>query len=144
MEVPGFNSGMRVIRTSLVKRYLPLLPNGFSFATTITVRFSRDGYRVGFVPVDHSPRIGRSTIRPLRHTINFFHLLLRTGAYFAPIRVSAPIAFGLFGFFLVSPGYDVFWLRNLTGKTLMLLPFSLNTLLFTLLPDIIRKASTDG
>jgi hypothetical protein len=75
----------------------------------------------------------------VRDTLNFIYLLVRTGAYFAPLRVFAPIAMALFFLFLCSLGYDVIWLRNLTDKTVMLLLFSLNTALFSLLADMIRR-----
>jgi len=138
-KVPDFNSGMRVMRTRMIKPFLRLFPNGFSFTTTCTVAVLREGYPVQWIPVDYAPRLGKSKIRPIRDTMNFVYLLLRTGAYFAPLRVFAPIAMGLFGLFLVSLGYDVFFLQNLTDKTVMLLLFSLNTALFSLLADMIRR-----
>jgi hypothetical protein len=59
--------------------------------------------------------------------------------YFAPLRVFFPIVLALSAAFLASAGYDVFVLRNLTDKTVVLLLFAMNTVLFALIADMIDK-----
>jgi len=39
-SLPDLNSGLRLMRKSLIERYLHLLPQGFSFTTTITLAAS--------------------------------------------------------------------------------------------------------
>ncbi len=96
-------------------------------------------HRVLFIPVGYRPRIGRSKIRPIRDTLNFIQLILRTGTYFAPLRVFMPIAFALGFGCMLSFAYDVLVLHNVTDKTLMLLLSSLNAGMFALLADMIAK-----
>jgi len=140
-RIPDMNSGLRAFRRTVAERFFKVLPDGFSLTTTITVAMMRGGFDVRFVPISYSPRVGRSKIRPIRDTLRFIQLIVRTGMYFAPLRVLLPIFALLFGGFLVSAGYDVLVLEDLTDKTILLLLFAMNTALFALLADMIDKRS---
>lgn len=140
-SIPDINSGLRVFRRSVAERFLPLLPDGFSFTLTITLCMLRNDYRVDFLPIDYAPRIGRSKIRPIADTATFFSLVLRTGMYFAPLRALAPLVALLTMIFLGSLAYDVWVLQNLTDKTVLLFLFAMNTSLLALLGDMIDKRS---
>lgn len=139
--IPDMNSGMRVFRKSVVERFMNILPNGFSFTTTITLSMVRNHYDVRFVPISYASRVGKSKIQPIRDTLRFTQLIIRTGMYFAPLRVLTPIILLLMFGFGGSLFYDVFVLRNLTDKTVLLLLFALNTAMFALLADMIDKRS---
>jgi glycosyltransferase involved in cell wall biosynthesis len=140
-RIPDMNSGLRVFRKQIFETFFKILPDGFSLTTTLTVAMMRNRYRVVFEPISYSERVGRSKIRPIRDTLGFFQLILRTGMYFAPLRVLLPLAVVLMLGFAVSLGYDVVVLRNLTDKTVILLLFGMNTALFGLLADMIDKRS---
>jgi len=139
--VPDMNSGMRVFRKHIAERYLGILPDGFSFTTTITLAMMTNRYRVRFEPITYSPRIGSSKIQPIRDTVRFTQLILRTGMYFAPLRVLGPLIAILWISFLVSLGYDVFVVRNLNEATLLLLSLAMNIAVLALLADMIDKRS---
>jgi hypothetical protein len=141
-EILDLNSGMRVFRRSVVERFLNILPNGFSFTTTITLAMLTNGYKVEYLPIGYAARIGKSKIRPFQDTLNFFQLILRTGMYFAPLRIYAPVLVVMLFAFLASLGYDVFVLRDLTEKTLLLMILFLNSTMFALLADMIDKRSS--
>ena len=137
--IPDMNSGMRVFRRDLAEKFLTILPSGFSFTTTITLAMLTNYYDVRFIPITYHARIGTSKIRPIRDTLNFFQLILRTGMYFAPMRVFLPVVAMLGIGFFVSLGYDILVKNNLTDKTVMLLMFSMTTAIFALLADMIDK-----
>lgn len=138
-DIPDINSGLRAFRKSIALQYFNIFPNGFSFTTTITLAMLTNYYPVSFLPISYSPRIGKSKIQPIRDTLRFLKLIIRTGTYFAPIRVFAPLILLLFAFFLASLLYDVFVLGDLTDKTILFLLFSMNTGIFALLADMIDK-----
>lgn len=140
-DIPDINSGLRVFRKSVAQRYFNILPNSFSFTLTITLAMTTNFNRVVYVPIDYSERVGDSKIRPIRDTLKFFQLIFRTGTYFAPLRVFFPIILVLGAAFLVSLCYDLFILKNLTDKTVLLLLFTMNTGMFALLADMIDKRS---
>lgn len=140
-RIPDLNSGLRVLRRTVVQRFLGILPDTFSFTTTITLAMHTNGYDVRYEPITYAARVGKSKIRPIRDTLNFIKLIVRTGTYFAPMRVLFPVAVLLFLAFLASALLDTFVYRNLTDKTLLFLLFSMNTGVFALLADMIDKRS---
>ena len=140
-EVPDMNSGLRVFRRDRSLDFLKLLPDGFSFTTTITICLLRNRYAVEFIPISYAKRIGKSHIKPFRDTLRFTQLILRTGMYFAPMRLLAPLIAALAVLFTISGIYDLTALNNLTDKTVLLGFASLNVFLFALLADMIDKRS---
>ncbi len=89
-EIPDLNSGLRVMRKSLVQQFAGILPSGFSFTTTITLSAICCGYSVAYVPIDYFKRIGRSKIKPF-HALKFAFLIVRTVLRFRPLRVLVPV-----------------------------------------------------
>ena len=142
-SIPDINSGLRVFRKDVLSRYLRILPDGFSFTTTITLAMLANNHRVVYIPVGYRRRVGNSKIRPIRDTLNFIQLILRTGTYFAPMRVFMPLAIVVGFGCMLSLAYDVIILRDLTDKTLMLLFASLNAGMFALLADMIARRGDD-
>jgi len=138
-RIPDMNSGLRVMRKSIVTKFLNILPDSFSFTTTITMAMLTNYYRVHYEPVSYKTRIGKSKIRPIRDTIRFTQLIVRTGMYFAPLRVFLPIGLLLATGTTISLFNDVFILRDLTERTLILALFAMNTIMFSLLADMIDK-----
>ena len=89
-HLPDLNSGLRLMRRSVVEKYLSLLPNGFSFTTTITLACACNAHPVLFVPIDYHARLGASKIRP-RHAFDFALLIIRTIIFFNPLKVFLPM-----------------------------------------------------
>ena len=140
-DVPDMNSGLRIFRRDRSLDFLKLLPDGFSFTTTITICLLRNRYAVEFTPISYSKRIGKSHIKPIRDTLRFTQLILRTGMYFAPMRLLSPLIATLAALFTISGIYDLTVLNNLTDKTVLLGFASLNIVMFALLADMIDKRS---
>lgn len=92
MSIPDINSGLRVFRRSHAQSFLGILPDGFSFTTTITLALLSNGYEVDYQPIDYGKRVGRSKIRPIRDTLNFAALILRIALYFAPLKFFLPLS----------------------------------------------------
>jgi len=94
-KIPDVNSGLRIFSKSSFSPFHNLVPNGFSFTTTITLGMILGGYKVKFVPIDYLKRKGKSKIKPIRDTVNFFKIIFKIGLYFAPIKIFIPISLGL-------------------------------------------------
>jgi glycosyltransferase involved in cell wall biosynthesis len=90
--IPDVNSGLRVLWRAVALRFFALLPDGFSFTTTITLAMLTNGYAVECLPIDYLSRTGRSKIRPIRDTMNFVALVLRIALYFAPLKIFLPLS----------------------------------------------------
>lgn len=94
--VSDLTSGFRAVKTALFRKYLYLLPNGFSYPTTITMSFFRAGYVVGYVPIEAPPRIGKSHVRLFRDGARFFLIIFKIGTLFAPLKLFLPISLAFF------------------------------------------------
>lgn len=94
--IPDLNSGLRLFRRDIVWRFLDLLPDGFSFTTTITLALLSNNYTVKYEPINYYARVGQSKIRPIQDTLNFIGLILRIGLYFAPLKIFLSMAAILF------------------------------------------------
>ncbi|NNF41204.1 MAG: glycosyltransferase family 2 protein [Woeseiaceae bacterium] len=101
-RIPDLTSGFRAARASQFKRFLYLLPNGFSYPTTITMAFLRSGYPVSFVPIKTAMRVGKSHIRPLRDGVRFMAIIFKIATLYSPLKIFLPIS-GLF--FVTGLGY---------------------------------------
>ncbi len=101
-KILDLTSGFRVARAKKFKQFLYLLPNGFSYPTTITMAFLRSGYPVTFVPIIASNRVGKSHIRPFRDGIRFLVIIFKVATLYAPLKIFLPVS-GLF--FATGLGY---------------------------------------
>ncbi|ROZ79139.1 glycosyltransferase family 2 protein [Ramlibacter sp. WS9] len=104
--IADLTSGFRVVNARQFRQFLYLLPNGFSYPTTITMSFFRAGYSVAYVPI-HSPRrsTGASHIHPLRDGVRFLLIIIKVGTLFSPQRLFLPISAT---FFLTGLGYYLY------------------------------------
>lgn len=105
-HLPDINSGLRLMRKSLISRYEHLLPDGFSFTTTITLSAACNNHPLAYVPIDYHARLGESKIRP-RHAYDFTMLILRTIIFFNPLKVFLPLGAVMAVTALVKFAYDV-------------------------------------
>lgn len=139
--IPDLNSGLRAFRRDFVLRYRGILPQGFSFTTTITLAALTNHHPVEYIAIDYAPRSGRSKIKPIRDTLGFTALIVRTVLYFNPLKVFYPLAGGLFLFFAVLLANDLFIESppNLGDKTVLLFVALVQVLTVGLLADLIAK-----
>jgi glycosyltransferase involved in cell wall biosynthesis len=139
--IPDLNSGLRAFRRELVLRYRAILPEGFSFTTTITLAALTNDHRVDYVDVNYAARSGSSKIKPIRDTLRFTALIIRTVMYFNPLKVFYPLAGFLLLVLLCSLGYDLFIESppNLGDKSVLLFVALVQVLTVGLLADLIEK-----
>jgi glycosyltransferase involved in cell wall biosynthesis len=91
-HIPDMNSGLRVFSKAPLLKYLSILPDGFSFTTTITLALLSKGYPIDYIPINLYMRKGRSKIRPVYDTLNFLQLICRTVLWLNPLRVFLPLS----------------------------------------------------
>ena len=104
--VEDLTSGFRVVKAKKFRKFLYLLPNGFSYPTTITMSFFRAGFSVAYLPI-HTPRraTGKSHIRPVRDGVRFLLIIIRVGTLYSPQKLFLPISAG---FFATGLGYYLY------------------------------------
>ena len=135
-RIPDLNSGLRAFRRGVVAQYFPILPDQFSWTTTITLAMHCDHYAVDYVPIDYRKREGKSKIVPW-DAGSFLVLILRTAMLFRPIRIILPIVavFLLYGF--VKMGIDLSHQPNISASAQLAFLSALLILLIGMLGDAI-------
>jgi len=97
-KIPDLNSGFRAIKKSKVLEFMSILPNGFSFSTTITLAMLKSAYNVKYVPIAVSKRVGRkSSVNVFKDGLQTLLLIIRVIVLFNPLKVFVPASMILFG-----------------------------------------------
>lgn len=140
-QVLDLTSGFRAVRSASFRRFLSLLPNGFSYPTTITMAFFRSGYPVAYEPIHASPRLGKSHIRPLADGVRFLIILFKVATLYSPLKVFLPVSVA---FLLLGCGYYAYtyiMMMRFTNMSALLLTASILTFLMGLLSEQITALS---
>jgi glycosyltransferase involved in cell wall biosynthesis len=90
-------SGFRAIHASLARQFLYLLPNTFSYPTTLTLATIRAGHCVKYIPIIVGKRVGQSKIKLLRDGMRFLIIILKIATLFSPIKIFLPISMAVTG-----------------------------------------------
>ena len=91
-RIPDLTSGFRAVRAAKFRRFLYLLPNGFSYPTTITMAFFRSAYPVAYVPIHAARRIGRSHLKPWKDGLRFLLIIFKIATLYSPLKLFAPLS----------------------------------------------------
>jgi glycosyltransferase involved in cell wall biosynthesis len=104
-RIDDLTSGFRAVRAEKFRRYLHLLPNGFSYPSTITMSFFRAGLPVAYVPIEAKQRAGKSHIRLARDGMRFLLIIVRIGTLYSPFKIFLPVSLA---FFLTGLSYYLY------------------------------------
>lgn len=127
-QVLDLTSGFRVVRADKFREFLHLLPNGFSYPTTITMAFFRSAYAVAYEPLAVHKRIGKSHIRPLRDGVRFLLIIFKIATLYSPLKLFLPVSavFFLFG----SANYTYTYLESGRLTNMSTLMWSASVIVF--------------
>ncbi len=104
-KVEDLTSGFRVLSRKDALRFIDLLPNTFSYPSTLTLAFLRSGLTVKYVPIQSLYRSGESKIRLATDGMRFLLIITKIATLFSPLRVFLPVS--LF-FFFTGIGYYLY------------------------------------
>ncbi len=133
-RIPDLNSGMRAFRRNMVMQYFSILPNYFSFTTTITLAMHCDRYAVSYLPIDYRARKGKSKIVPW-DAGSFLVLILRTAMLFRPLRIFIPVMLLCLLYGTVKMIVDLTHQPNISASALLAFVSALLVLLIGMLGD---------
>jgi glycosyltransferase involved in cell wall biosynthesis len=99
-KVQDLTSGFRVLSRRDALRFIDLLPNTFSYPTTLTLAFLRSGLTVKYLPIQTLYRAGQSKISLITDGIRFLLIITKIATLFSPLRIFLPVSvfFFLAGF----------------------------------------------
>jgi len=112
-----------------------ILPNEFSFTTTLTLAMIKRGYNLKYVPVKTFWRMGKSKVRPFRDGFRFILLILGTINLFSPLKIFLPIAVVLFIIGAIDMLRGIMYSRNISDSALLLVLSAILIFFFGLLAD---------
>lgn len=108
-ELPDYNSGYRGFHTEMITSIMHMMPNGFSFSTTSTLAYLKEGHNIGTFPITVEKRVGRnSSVRFVKDGTKTLMLILRIIMLFNPMKIFLPasfmfaivgLAYGTYGYF---------------------------------------------
>ncbi|HUP38640.1 MAG TPA: glycosyltransferase family 2 protein [Vicinamibacterales bacterium] len=142
--IPDLTSGLRAARTSGLREFLHLLPNGFSTPTTTTLSFVKAGYSVHFEPITVGARLGKSKIKLVSDGARFLMILLKVITVFSPLRIFLPIASM---FFVLGGGYAIWTTvtrHDVTDSSVLLLVLAVVIFLVGLVSEQISTMRSEG
>ena len=139
-KIPDLNSGLRVMKKETVNQFINILPDGFSFTTTITLAMHTNGNLIKYIPINYHKRKGSSKIRPFKDTLNFAQLIIRTVLYFNPLKIFVPLSV----FLVIAAFFILFGSWKITGKPMdasfsVILMSAVITMAIGMLADLIDK-----
>ena len=143
-DIPDLTSGFRGARTSGLREYLHLLPNGFSTPTTTTLAFIKAGYNVTFEPVEARSRVGVSKIRLARDGTKFLMIILKIITLFSPLRIFLPLSLASFA---LGFGYAVWTIAtqsHVTNSSVLLIVLAVIVFLVGLVSEQISALRFEG
>ena len=95
-DVQDLTSGFRLVKKEAVGQYIYLLPNTFSYPSTLTMAYLRSGLSVKYVPIQTLARKGKSKIKLMTDGPRFVLIISKIATLFSPLRVFLPISSLLF------------------------------------------------
>lgn len=104
-RIQDLTSGFRVIRFEVARKFVYLLPNTFSYPSTITLAVLRSGGSLQYVPIESKRRVGKSKIKLIRDGFRFLTIILRVATYYSPLKIFIPVSILMF---LAGFGYGLF------------------------------------
>lgn len=95
-KISDLTSGFRVAKKNRFLEFVNILPNGFSYPTTITMAFFRSGFSVKYVPVEVKKDRGRSHISIIKDGIRFCLIIFRIAVLYSPLKIFFPASLVIF------------------------------------------------
>jgi len=124
-KVQDLTSGFRMVKRETALKFTYLLPNTFSYPTTITLAYLRSGRSIKYVPIQTKARKGKSKIKLFRDGIRFLLIITKIATLFSPLRIFLPVSFF---FFLTGNTYYAYTFyigHRFTNMTALLLSTSI-------------------
>lgn len=112
-KIDDLTSGFRAMKGHIARGFVYLLPNTFSYPTTLTLAVVRSGYTLHYVPIKAARRVGKSKIKIFKDGPRFLLIILKVATFFSPLKVFIPASIAMF---TVGVGYGLFKIVFLASR----------------------------
>ena len=142
-KVEDLTSGFRLVRLSVARQFIYLLPNTFSYPSTLTLGYLRSGRTVKYIPIQTKARVGKSKIKLLKDGARFFLIITKIASLFSPFRVFLPISMGFFVTGLCYYAYTFLTQGRFTNMSALLFNTSVIVFMIGLVAEQISQMRYD-
>lgn len=142
-KVEDLTSGFRLVKNDRVSKFIYLLPNTFSYPSTLTLAYLRSGLSIKYVPIQTLQRKGKSKIKIFQDGIRFFLIITKIATLFSPFRIFLPVSFL---FFVTGLGYYLFTYitqHRFTNMSILLLSSSVIIFMMGLISEQVSQVRYD-
>lgn len=134
-KILDLTSGFRACKRELFIKFISLLPNGFSYPTTITMAFFRSGYSVKYIPIHTNKRNGKSHLSIIKDGIRFLLIIFKVGTLYSPLKLFAPLSAFIFSSGMGYYFYTYLTSGRFTNMSLLLITISIFIFIFGLISE---------
>jgi len=143
-DIPDLNTGLKAFKKDIMKKYLWVLPDGFSCVSTMTLAFLANGYAVKYIPAGYRKRIGKSKFHPIKDTVAYLNTVVRMVMYFKPLRIFMPVSLLMFLFAIVKSAMSFTTTSSLQESDIMIFTAALLLAALGLIADLIVTYQNRG
>lgn len=119
-KVQDLTSGFRILSRRDALRFIDLLPNTFSYPTTLTLAFLRSGLTVKYVPIQTLYRSGQSKISLVTDGVRFFLIIAKIATLFSPFRIFLPVSIMFFFAGMANYAYTFYTEHRFTNMSALM------------------------
>jgi glycosyltransferase involved in cell wall biosynthesis len=138
--VQDLTSGFRAVKADIAHKLLYLLPNTYSYPTTLTLGVLRSGRSLMYIPVNVQKRkSGESNVSVSRDGVRFFMIITKICALYSPFRIFLPLSVLLFFSGVTYYLYSYITSGRFTNGSALLLTTSVIVFLMGLISEQITQ-----
>ena len=138
--IQDLTSGFRAVKSDIARNFLYLLPNTYSYPTTLTLGVLRSGRSLKYVVIDVKLRkTGKSKIKIFRDGVKFFMIITKICALYSPLRIFLPVSLLIFlvgNFYYL---YTYFVMHRFTNMSALLLTTSIMIFMMGLISEQVTQ-----
>ena len=142
-NIEDLTSGFRLVKNNTARQFIYLLPNTFSYPSTITMAYLRSGRSIKYMPIETRARKGKSKIKLLQDGIHFFLIITKIATFFAPLRIFLPVSLTLFVTGLLYYLYTFYKFHQFTNMSALLFTSSIIIFMIGLISEQISQMRYD-
>lgn len=143
--IKDLTSGFRAIKSKIAKNFLNLIPNTYSYPTTLTLTVLRSGWAVKYIPIEIKGRkTGKSSIKLYKDGIRFLMIIIKICTLYSPLRIFLPVSFLIFMFGLSNSIYTLAFHSRFTNMSALLLLSSIIIFMMGLISEQICQMWHEG
>ncbi len=138
--IKDLTSGFRAVKSDIARSFLYLLPNTYSYPTTLTLSVLRSGRSLKYISIDTKLRkTGKSKIKIFRDGVKFFMIITKICALYSPLRIFLPVSLLMFLIGIFNYLYTYFVMSRFTNMSVLLITTSIMIFMMGLISEQVTQ-----